>query len=212
MAQQIKQKKFPDRNQGRSPRQDQEYDQKVLDIARVARVVAGGRRFSFRASIALGDKKGKVGIGVGKGADVSLAINKAVRQAKKALIKVPMTDAGTLPYEIKGKQTGSVVLLKPSRRGRGIIAGGSVRVICGLAGYKDITTKILSRSTNKLNIALATINALKQVKDLSSMKSNFRRPELKSGEDKKIEVKDKQKKAKIKPKEEKQKINSKEIK
>ena len=199
MAQQIKQKRFPDRNQGRSPREDQEYDQKVLDIARVARVVAGGRRFSFRASIVLGDKKGKVGVGVGKGADVSLAINKAVRQAKKSLIKVPMTDAGTLPYEIKGKQTGSVVLLKPSRRGRGIIAGGSMRVICGLAGYKDITTKILSRSTNKLNIALATINALKQVKYISSMKTK----------DEKTEVKDKQNKTKIKPKEEKQKIESK---
>lgn len=140
-----------------------EYDQKVLDIARVARMVAGGRRFNFRATVVVGNRKGKVGIGVGKGRDVALSINKAVNYAKKNVITVPMTPEGTIPYEVKGKQTGSVVFLKPARQGRGIIAGGAVRVICDLAGYSDITAKLLSRSTNKLNNAQATINALEKV-------------------------------------------------
>ena len=142
----------------------QEFEQSVLDIARVARVVAGGRRFSFRATVAMGDKKSRVGVGVGKGADVSSAINKAARQAKKNMIKAPMTERGTLPYEVMGKQTSSVVLLGPGVQGRGIVAGGAVRAVCNLAGYKDITAKILSRSTNKLNNALAAVNALKKVK------------------------------------------------
>ncbi|MDX1535214.1 MAG: 30S ribosomal protein S5 [Candidatus Spechtbacterales bacterium] len=151
------------RRRGNRNKTVSEYDQKVLDIARVARMVAGGRRFNFRATVVVGNRKGKVGIGVGKGRDVALAINKAVSAAEKNVIKVPMTPEGTIPYEIKGKQTGSVVYLKPARQGRGIIAGGAVRVICDLAGYSDITAKLLSRSTNKLNNALATVNALEKV-------------------------------------------------
>lgn len=156
----------PRRGGSRGPRRDrepQEFDQKVLDIARVARVVAGGRRFSFRSTIVLGDKKGRVGVGVGKGSDVSISINKAVSNAKKNIITVPMTPEGTLPHDIKGKQSATIVYLKPTTQGRGIIAGGAVRTVCDLAGYKDIAAKVLSRSTNKLNMALATINALEKI-------------------------------------------------
>ena len=157
----------------------QEFEQSVLDIARVARVVAGGRRFSFRATVAMGDKKSRVGVGVGKGADVSSAINKAARQAKKNMIKAPMTERGTLPYEVMGKQTSSVVLLGPGVQGRGIVAGGAVRAVCNLAGYKDITAKILSRSTNKLNNALAAVNALKKIKTSDTDKHTVEKVENK---------------------------------
>lgn len=148
---------------GQHRERDQEFDQKVLDIARVARVVAGGRRFSFRTTVVIGDKKGRVGVGVGKGSDVSISIGKAAKNAKKNVITVPMTPEGTLPYSIKGKQSASIVFLKPAKEGRGIIAGGAVRTVCDLAGYKDIAAKVLSRSTNKLNMALATVNALEKI-------------------------------------------------
>lgn len=146
------------------PRPQSEYEQKVLDIARVARVTAGGRRFRFRATVAIGNKKGKVGIGVAKGKDVSLAIEKSVRFAKKNLITAPMTPDGSIPYDSTGKQTSAVVFLKPSRQGRGIVAGGAVRVVCDLAGFKDITGKIMGKSGNKLNNALATIAALENIR------------------------------------------------
>lgn len=149
----------------RSPKvfQPVEFEQKVLHLARVARMVAGGRRFNFRATVVLGNRKGKVGVGIGKGADVSIAINKAARNAQKNAILVPMTPDGTIPHEIIGKQSGSIIYLKPALRGRGIIAGGAARVVCDLAGYHDIVAKVLSRSTNKLNNALATINALSSI-------------------------------------------------
>lgn len=148
----------------RRPSAPQEYDQKVLDIARVARVTAGGRRFSFRATVVVGNKKGKVGVGVAKGRDVAVAIEKSTRKAKKNIITVPMTPNGSIPYDTIGKQTSAVVFLKPARLGRGIIAGGAVRVVCDLAGYKDISGKILGRSGNKLNNALATLNALEKIR------------------------------------------------
>lgn len=158
---------YKDRNRTREQssykREAQEFEQRVLDIARVARVVAGGRRFSFRTTIAIGDHKGRVGIGMGKGSDVSISLGKAARDAKKNITHVPITPRGTLPHETTGKQTGSKVLIKPAPEGTGIIAGGPVRVICDLAGYKDIVAKILSRSTNKINIAGATMNALKAI-------------------------------------------------
>lgn len=141
----------------------QEFDQKVLDIARVARVTAGGRRFSFRVTVVLGDHKGRIGVGVDKGKDVSLAIEKAGRAAKRNMITVPLTKDGTIPHEITGKQTSAVVFLRPARKGRGIIAGGSVRVVCSLVGVTDISAKMLGRSNNKLNNALATIKAFKSI-------------------------------------------------
>ena len=115
---------------------DQEFGQKLLDLARVARVTKGGRRFSFRATIVIGDKKGRVGVGVKKGKDVQFAVEKAVRSAKKTLINAPMTKEGTIPYEVHGKSGSSIIFLKPAREGRGIIAGGTVRTVVILRDTK----------------------------------------------------------------------------
>jgi len=140
-----------------------EYEQKLLDIARVVRVVAGGRRFRFRAVVVIGNKKGKVGVGVSKGQDVSLAVEKAVTNAKKNLIKVSLKN-NTIPHTTEAKFGTAKILLKPGMKGRGIVAGGAVRVICDLAGIENISGKILGKTKNKLNNARATIKALKKLK------------------------------------------------
>ncbi|MFH0906729.1 MAG: 30S ribosomal protein S5 [bacterium] len=140
-----------------------EYEQKLLDVARVVRVVAGGRRFRFRAVVVIGNKKGKVGVGVSKGQDVSLAVEKAVANAKKHLIKVSMIE-GTIPHIVEAKFKSAKVLLKPGVKGKGIVAGGAVRAICYLAGIEDISGKILSKTKNKLNNAQVTISALKKLR------------------------------------------------
>lgn len=142
-----------------------DFEQKLLDVARVVRVVAGGRRFSFRAVVALGDRKGTVGVGVAKGKDVSGAVEKAVNKARKNLIVVPLK-GNTIPHDIYSKYGAAKLLLKPAVRGRGLVAGGAVRVICGLAGIKDISAKLISRSTNKINNAKATIGAFKMLKKI----------------------------------------------
>lgn len=152
------------RQNTKQKRERPEYEQKLIDLRRVARVVAGGRRFSFRASLVIGNRKGEVGFASAKGADTALAIEKAFRQARKHMVRVPITKEGTIPHNVFGKYTGSRVLLKPARRGRGVIAGGPVRIVCALAGIQDVTGKIISRSTNKLNNALATMKALEKLK------------------------------------------------
>jgi len=141
-----------------------EFEQKLLDVARTARLVAGGRRFSFRTVVVLGNKKGKVGVGVAKGADVTIAVEKAVRQANKYLIEVPLTEEDSIGYPIQAKYSAARVMLKPAAQGRGVIAGGTVRAICNLAGIKNVTAKILGRTNNKLNNARATIKALEKLK------------------------------------------------
>lgn len=151
------------RGRQRNEREKSEYDQKVLDMARVTRVVAGGRRFSFRATVALGNRKGKIGVGIGKGIDVSQAVDKAVADAKKNMIIVALKE-GTIPHEIRAKYGAAKVFLKPAPKGKGLVAGGAVRVICDLAGIENISAKIISKSTNKLNNAQATIDALKTLK------------------------------------------------
>jgi len=140
-----------------------EYEQKLLDVARVVRVVAGGRRFRFRVVIVIGNKKGKVGVGVSKGQDVSLAVEKAVTHAKKNLIEVPFKN-NTIPHEVEAKFGTAKILLRPGITGRGIVAGGAVRVICDLAGIENISGKILGKTKNKLNNARATIKALEKLK------------------------------------------------
>ncbi len=150
-------------NNRKRPEQDREYDQKLLDVARVVRVVAGGRRFRFRVTVVIGNKKGKVGVGVAKGQDVSLAVEKAVGDAKKHLINVKIVD-GTIPHETQAKFSTAKVLLKPGVKGRGIVAGGAVRVVCDLAGIENLSGKILGKTKNKLNNARATIKALEQLK------------------------------------------------
>jgi len=140
-----------------------EFEQKLLDIRRTARMVAGGRRFSFRALVVIGNKKGKVGVGLAKGSDVTIAVEKAVNQAKKYLIEVPITENKSISQMIEAKFGAARVMLKPAQKGRGIIAGGTVRVICSLVGIENIVSKIIGRTTNKLNNAEATIKALKKL-------------------------------------------------
>lgn len=140
-----------------------EFETKILDLARVARMTAGGRRFRFRAVVVTGDQKNKVGLGVAKGADVAQAVEKATRVAKKNLISVPMTEE-TIPHQTEAKFGAAKILLKPQKKGRGLVAGGTVRIICSLAGIKNISSKVLGRTVNKLNNAIATIEALKKLK------------------------------------------------
>ena len=144
-------------------RQKDEFETKLLDLARVTRVTGGGKRMSFRAVVVAGDKKSKVGIGIDKGKDVSQAIEKATRRAKKNLVNVVIVE-GTIPHEVEAKFGPARILLKPQKKGRGLVAGGAVRMICELAGIKNISSKILSGSKNKLNNARATIEALKKLK------------------------------------------------
>ena len=141
-----------------------EFEQGVLDIRRTARVVAGGRRFSFRATVVIGNRNGKVGLGVGKGGDASVAIEKGVYQAKKNLVMVPLTAERSLPYIVESKVSASRILLKPAKEGKGLMVGGPVRLIADLAGIKNMTAKILGRTANKLNNARATMEALKKLK------------------------------------------------
>ena len=139
-----------------------DFDSKLLDLARVTRVRAGGRRFSFRATVIAGNQKGKVGIGVAKGADVPHAIEKANRKAMKNLLEIPIVD-GTILHEVQAKFKASKVLLKPQQKGRGLVAGGAVRVICEKAGIENISAKFISKTHNKLNNARATLKALEKL-------------------------------------------------
>jgi len=147
----------------------EEFESKLLDLARTSHTRAGGRKIGFRAVMVTGNKEGKVGVGVAKGRDVAQAIEKATRLAKKNLIEIPII-SDTIPYEVFAKFGPAKVILKPQRRGRGLVAGGTVRVICTLAGIKNVSSKILSRTGNKLNNARATISALQKLK-VQSQKS-----------------------------------------
>lgn len=151
------------RRGGRQDRVRPEFDQKIVSIRRVTRVMAGGRRFSFSVSMVIGDKKGKVGVGIGKAGDTQLAIEKAVRDAKKNMIIVPMDKNSHIPHDVHVKYASSEVMIMPAP-GRGLVAGSSVRTVLELAGVKDVTAKIFSRSKNKLNNARAAVEALKQLK------------------------------------------------
>lgn len=139
-----------------------EFAQKLIGIRRVARVMAGGRRFNFSVCIVLGDKKGRVGVGLGKAADTALAIEKATRVAKKNMLTLNLTKNRSIPHNIEAKYTASVIEIRPSP-GRGLVAGSSVRTVLDLGGVTDVTAKILSRSHNPINNARAAMEALKQV-------------------------------------------------
>ena len=146
-----------------------EYQSHLLALDRVVRVTAGGKQMRFRAVIVVGDQKGKVGIGVAKGLDVAQAVEKATKRAKKDVVIIPMKE-GTISYEVIAKFGSARVLLRPQRPGRGLVAGGTVRVICNLAGIKNISSKILGSTRNKLNNARATMKALMQLKEESDQK------------------------------------------
>ncbi len=151
----------------RGPRRDQapqepkQFEELVINIDRVSRVVKGGRRFRFKALVVVGDRKTKVGVGVAKGADVQAAVQKATDVAKKNLITIPVINE-TIPHDSEVKYSGARVLLKPAAPGTGIIAGGVVRSIIGVTGIRNLLSKSLN-STNKVNIAYATVEALRSL-------------------------------------------------
>jgi len=140
-----------------------EFESILLDLARVTRVTAGGKHLRFRATMIIGNKKGKVGLGVAKGRDVQQAIQKATKKAEKNLIDVLIKDE-TIPFDIEIKYHSARIFLRPQKKGRGIVAGGVIRAICNLAGIPNITGKLLTKTNNKINIGRATIEALKKLK------------------------------------------------
>ncbi len=158
------------RNSRRGPARPQpEFEQRIIDLARVTRVMAGGKRLRFRACVALGDKMGRVGWAVAKGADVTIAVNKGVSKAKKNMIKVHLVNE-TIPHQVMVKFKAAKVLLKPAVKGKGIIAGGAVRNILELAGIPNIYGKIIGRSNNKINNVQAVFLALKSLKQVEKVK------------------------------------------
>lgn len=149
------------REGGRPERPKPEFDQKILDIRRVTRVVAGGRRFSFSVAMVIGNKKGSVGVGIGKAGDTSLAIQKAFNDAKRGMITVALTENNSIKHEIEAKFNSARINFFPNY-GRGVVVGSALRDVVELAGIKDVTGKVLSRSKNSLNIAQAAMKALEK--------------------------------------------------
>lgn len=149
------------------PREESEFSDKVVHINRCAKVVKGGRRFSFAAIVVVGDKKGRVGIGLGKANEVPEAIKKAGKQAKKNMIEIP-SDGSTIPHEVTGHWGASKVMMKPAPDGTGIIASSAVRAILEVAGIQNIMTKSLRRD-NPHNVVRATLDAIKQLRPIAEI-------------------------------------------
>lgn len=147
-----------------------EFDQKMVSIRRVTRVVAGGRRMTFAVAIAIGDKKGSVGLGTGKGGDTAIAITKALRQAKKNMFKIKTTKEMSIPHEVSAKFSSSQLIIKPNY-GKGLVSGSTVRDMLTLAGIKNVTAKLHSGSKNKLNNARVAYKALYMLKEKSQIKT-----------------------------------------
>jgi small subunit ribosomal protein S5 len=178
-------KKTNSRRSSSFARPKPEFDQKIIDIRRVTRVVAGGRRFSFSVALVAGDRKGSVGLGLGKAGDTSLAINKALRNAKKNMIRLNLTKTMSIPHEVSAKFSSSLVKLIPNK-GRGLVAGSVVRDIVNLAGVKDITGKILGGTKNKLNNAKAVMVALEGI-SVKYIKINTPETKVIAGKEQEVE-------------------------
>jgi small subunit ribosomal protein S5 len=148
---------------------DSEYKEKVVNISRVTKVVKGGKKMGFRAVVVVGDMKTKVGLGIGKAAEVSAAIRKGVEAGKRNIIEVPLY-SGTIPHDVLGKFSASSVLLRPAPRGTGVIAGGAVRTVLELCGLKNIVAKSIG-SANPINVARAALEALGMLKSLETVAS-----------------------------------------
>ena len=154
-------------------KEPKEFEEQVIEIDRVTKVVKGGRRLRFRATVAIGNKKGKVGIGLGKSNEVTGAIQKAIAKAKKCMITVPL-DGSTIPHDIKSKYKSSVILLLPASPGTGIIAGGTIRKVLELTGVKDILSKSYG-TANKVNNTKGTFEALKKLRITPMMEARSRK-------------------------------------
>lgn len=151
------------RSRHKESREPKEYEEKVIEVSRISRVVKGGRRIRFRVLVCIGNRNGKVGMGVAKANEVSIAVAKAVTQAKKNIINVPIID-GTIPHEISTKYAGAKIIMKPASEGTSIVAGGSVRIVAEMAGIRDLLAKRMG-SSNKVNNVRATIKALSSFSD-----------------------------------------------
>jgi small subunit ribosomal protein S5 len=163
-------------------REPKEFDERVVQIDRVTRVVKGGRRLRFRATVVIGDKKGRVGVGVAKGSQVVLAINKAIAQAKKNLVHINLYET-TIPHEVEYVYCGARVFLKPASPGTGVIAGGAVRAVVEVVGVKDILSKMIG-SSNKINNVHATFEALKSLSERKGAKKKGIKENKKKTEEK----------------------------
>ena len=147
----------------RMPKEKPEFDQTIVDLARVTRVTKGGKHMSFRACVVIGDRKGRVGFGIEKGKDVQIAVDKAVNQAKKNIMNVPIFNE-TIPHRVEAKFKAGRVMIKPAPKGSGIIAGSAVRIVLDLAGVGNASGKIMSKTNNKVVNVKATFEALKLFK------------------------------------------------
>ena len=152
----------------RNNRPTRMYDEIVLDTKAVVKVTKGGRQRRFQAVVLVGDKKGLVGLGIGKANEISEAVKKARQDAQKNMVKVPIVDGRTIPHEMKMDEGATKVILKPASAGTGLVAGSAVRSVLEIAGYHDIITKSLGART-KINMARATINALKSMKTIEEV-------------------------------------------
>ena len=145
-----------------------EYEELVISVNRVTKVTKGGRRFRFAATVVVGNRKGTVGFGTGKANEVQDAVKKAIQSATKNVVRIPLVEERTIPHEATGESGAARVLIKPAKAGTGLIAGGAVRAVLELAGVRDISSKSLGSRT-KLNMATATINALKSIKTVEEV-------------------------------------------
>lgn len=162
MMKEVGQRKGGRRQRDREVREAREFEQRVIDIARVTRVVKGGKRMRFRACVVIGDQRGKLGMAIAKGPDVSIAVSKATTQAKKNMIIVPIVE-GTIPHQFRIRRFAAEIMLKPAPRGSGVIAGGALRPVFEVAGVTDVVAKMLG-SNNKVNNVKALLLALASLK------------------------------------------------
>ncbi len=159
------------RRRNRRERPKDEFEQKIVDLARVTRVMAGGKRMNFRCCVVVGDHKGRVGVGLAKGKDVAIAVNKAVNKAKKNLITVPIVN-GTIPHEVEVKYSSARIMIKPGRQGSGVIAGGPVRAVLEMAGVPNVVSKMRG-SRNKVNNCFAVMEALQSLRTKEQIKASI---------------------------------------